>query len=601
MDMINANTKPASEWHVAMNGQDANPGSKHEPFRTIQRAADLANPGDVITIHTGIYRERVNPPRGGVSDQQRIVYQAAKGEPVSIRGSEPVTGWEKVQDDTWKVTIPNAIFGSFNPYSDLIRGDWFDAKGRQHHTGAVYLDGVWRIEAATHDDVLKPVNGAPLWFGQVDETNTTLWAQFAGVNPNEHLVEINARQTVFYPDKPGRDYITVRGFTLEHAATPWAPPSAEQKGVIGTHWSKGWIIEDNTIRYSRCVGLTLGKYGDTFDNTNMAGKADPYTECVRRALDNGWNKATVGSHVVRNNRISHCEQAGIAGSLGCSFSKVTGNTIHDIHVYRLFSGAEQAGIKFHGAIDVLISGNHIFRTIQAVWLDWMAQGARVTGNLFHDNTDRDVFFEVNHGPLLVDNNILLSAGSILSCSQGTAYVHNLMCGGIEHWVDARVTPFHPPHSTEIAGLHHNQVHGDDRYFNNIFALRMNLSMYDKAALNVRMEGNVFLKGTAPCIHEQNPLVLPERDPDIKLIEKADGYYLTGDFDAAWVSERTRRLVTTDLLGNATLPNVAYEQPDGSAVCVDTDFLGEKRNPANPFPGPFERLEILKGERRIAPT
>ena len=37
----------------------------------------------------------------------------------------------------------------------------------------------------------------------------------------------------------------MRGFTLEHAATNWAPPTAEQIGLIGTHWSKGWIIENN--------------------------------------------------------------------------------------------------------------------------------------------------------------------------------------------------------------------------------------------------------------------------------------------------------------------------------------------------------------------
>jgi len=42
----------------------------------------------------------------------------------------------------------------------------------------------------------------------------------------------------------------------------WAPPTAQQIGLIGTHWSKGWIIENNTIRYSVCTGVTLGKYGD---------------------------------------------------------------------------------------------------------------------------------------------------------------------------------------------------------------------------------------------------------------------------------------------------------------------------------------------------
>ena len=62
----------------------------------------------------------------------------------------------KVQEDVWKATLPNSFFGSFNPYSDLIHGDWFDPKGRKHHTGAVYLNGEWLTEAAKLDDVLKP-------------------------------------------------------------------------------------------------------------------------------------------------------------------------------------------------------------------------------------------------------------------------------------------------------------------------------------------------------------------------------------------------------------------------------------------------------------
>ena len=98
-------------------------------------------------MHEGLYRERVNPPRGGASDGKRIVYQAAAGEKVVITGSEAVKGWKKVDGDTWKVTIPNKFFGRFNPYGDLIHGDWFDSHGRQHHTGCVYLSGDWFIEA----------------------------------------------------------------------------------------------------------------------------------------------------------------------------------------------------------------------------------------------------------------------------------------------------------------------------------------------------------------------------------------------------------------------------------------------------------------------
>jgi alpha-N-arabinofuranosidase len=188
---------PAAEFHVATNGNDVNSGARTSPLRTIQRAAELAQPGDLITVHAGVYRERINPPRGGTSERKRIVYQAAPSERVEIKGSEALTNWVNVQADTWKVTLPNSFFGGFNPYSDLIHGDWFDPKGREHHTGAVYLNGDWLLEAAKLDDVLKSVGNTPLWFAQVDGNSTTICAQFKGINPNAQLVEINVRRTVF--------------------------------------------------------------------------------------------------------------------------------------------------------------------------------------------------------------------------------------------------------------------------------------------------------------------------------------------------------------------------------------------------------------------
>src|SRR5512145_2399356 len=70
------------EYHVAISGDDANDGTAAKPLKTISAAARLAGPGDVITVHDGVYRERISPPRGGDSDQRRITYQAAPGEKV---------------------------------------------------------------------------------------------------------------------------------------------------------------------------------------------------------------------------------------------------------------------------------------------------------------------------------------------------------------------------------------------------------------------------------------------------------------------------------------------------------------------------------------
>jgi alpha-N-arabinofuranosidase len=457
----------AREFHVATTGDDASDGSSASPLRTIQAAAKQAMPGDTITVREGTYRERIDPLRGGESDTKRIIYQSAPGAKVAIKGSEIVKGWKKLEHDTWRVTIPNSLFGDFNPYSDEIRGDWFKPKGRKHHTGAVYQNGHWLTEAAKAEQVLAPATKTPLWFATVDASSTTITAQFPGTDPNAEGIEINVRKAVFYPSQTGRNFITVRGFTLEHAATNWAPPTAEQVGLIGTHWSKGWIIENNTIRYSTCTGVTLGKHGDKFDNTS-ANSAEGYVETIKRGLAAGWSKENIGHHIVRNNHISHCEQAGIVGSLGAVFSTITDNDIHHIHVRQLFAGAEQAGIKIHAAIDTLIARNHIHQTNRGIWLDWMTQGTRVTANLIHNTSPSDdLFVEVNHGPFLVDHNLFLSATALSDQSQGGAYAHNIFAGKIIARSElSRETPWLEEHGTKIAGLK-NIKGGDSRFYNNL--------------------------------------------------------------------------------------------------------------------------------------
>lgn len=583
------------ELHVSQPGDDRNDGAPSSMLRTISAAARLAQPGDVVIVHQGTYRERIDPPRGGTSSLVPIVYCAAKGERVEISGAEVIKGWKKERDDVWTVSIPNSFFGAFNPYSDLIHGDWFDPKGRNHHTGAVYLNGEWLVEAASVDEVYSKTDGPLRWFGRVDAEETTLIAQFREVDPNEQQTEINVRQSVFYPSKPGMNYITVRGFHLCKAATPWAPPTAEQIGIIGTHWSKGWVIEENIVSYSTCSGISLGKYGDKFDNTSQ-DSAEGYVETIERALQNGWSREDIGHHVVRNNEVSHCEQAGIVGSLGCAFSTVTGNTVYEIHTRQLFSGFEMAGIKFHAAIDCEISNNNIYRTNRGLWLDWLAQGTQVTRNTFHENEMEDLFLEVDHGPFMVDNNLFLSnTVSLRINSQGGTVAHNLLCGGIGlDEKETRLTPFLKPHSTEIAGIRGNPT-GDMRFYNNLFAEGGDLSPYNASDLPNFFGGNVFLKGAHACTQEASPLLQSQFDPHIQASQEGRHMQLEITLDRVWANE-ARNLVTTTILGKALIPNLQFVRPDGMPYALDTDFSGTRRDEKNPFPGPFELSG--KGSQRI---
>jgi len=611
---VNASAK---ELHVSKKGNDNNDGSLSSPFLTISAAATVAHPGDVVIVHEGIYRERITPPRGGDSDTQRIIYQAAEGEKAEIRGSELITGWKRFKGNTWKVSIPNTFFGNYNPYTDIIEGDWFTDHGRIHHTGEVYLNGNSGYESSTLQGVIKPEpvewedktgeNSIP-WFTETDEEDTHIYANFNKWNPNKELVEINVRECCFYPAEPGINYITVSGFHLSQAATQWAPPTAEQIGLIGTHWSKGWVIENNVISHSKCTGITLGKDRKTgqnvWSNNPLKDGATHYNEVIFRALRNGWSKENIGSHIVRNNTIFGCEQAGIVGSLGAAFSQISNNHIYNTWMKRLFSGAEMAGIKIHASIDMIIEKNHIHNTGRGIWIDWMAQGTRISGNLFYNNSTQDLFSEVNHGPYLVDNNIFLSENSFLDVSEGGAFVHNLFAGTIEVFQElSRFTPYHFPHSTDVAGLR-NIYGGDNRFYNNIFVKQdaenepsmdnsdshvkgYGLEPYKRIEFPVISEGNIYYNGARPLETRSPQDIIADFDPRITLEEGPDGLYLHLVLDNS-AEELPTGLVTSSRLGRTLISEASFENPDGSALSVDQDYSGNLRKASKPTTGPFEK-------------
>lgn len=85
----------AREYHVSPSGSDAGEGTQASPFRTINYAAQVALPGDTVTVHNGVYREWVNPLNGGESPDKRILYRVAEGEKAELKGSELVTNWKR--------------------------------------------------------------------------------------------------------------------------------------------------------------------------------------------------------------------------------------------------------------------------------------------------------------------------------------------------------------------------------------------------------------------------------------------------------------------------------------------------------------------------
>ncbi|MBR6706568.1 MAG: right-handed parallel beta-helix repeat-containing protein [Clostridia bacterium] len=470
-------------------------GTRERPYRRINDAAKVAMPGDEVIVAPGVYREYVDPVNGG-EDDKRIVYRSEKPLGAVITGAEPVRDWENLRGSLWRVRIPNSVFGSYNPYTTYVYGDWYFA-GRTKHTGCVYLNDRMLYEAASLEECEKgqvypcswvPEESVYKWYSEQDGDHTVIYANFQGADPNCENVEINVRRECFFPSKTGRNCITVSGFVICKAATTWAPPAAFQDGMIGPHWSRGWIIEDCEIYGSKCAGISLGKYLDPdndhyFTFKHVKSPTQMERDAVCRGQFHGWTRSRIGSHIIRRNNIHHCEQGGIIGRMGGVFSLIEDNHIHHINNMMELGGAEISGIKMHAAIDVVMRRNHIHHCTMGIWCDWEAQGTRISQNLLHDNQrppfaeilkggmmSQDIFVEVSHGPTLIDNNILLSEASVRLSSQGVAMVHNLICGSftaVGGGTGPRYTPYHMPHNTEVMGFM-TFLHGDDRFYNNIF-------------------------------------------------------------------------------------------------------------------------------------
>ena len=362
-------------------------------------------------------------------------------------------------------------------------------------------------------------------------------------------------------------------------------------------------------------------------------------ESVFAARQIGWDREHVGSHIVRRNRIYDCGQNGIVGHLGCVFSTIEDNQIYNIALKREFYGYEIAGIKLHAALDVVIRHNRIHDCSLGTWLDWQTQGTRVSRNLLYGN-NRDLFVEVSHGPYLVDHNIFGSKASLEVFSQGGAFVNNLVCGTVLlQPVLERPTPYHVPHSTQLAG--YAAIHGgDDRHVGNIFlggdaalaygpTSRFGISAdYGTAGYNghpgsmeeyrgliadptrgdherfmnvkqpVYIRENVYLGGAEPFEAEKGAIVLNDDDVTVQVVDEGGQVHLETKLPDAFNNASVGGITGAELQP-VRFVDADFEDPDGAAVTLDTDLVGERKDPTQTYPaGPIATLRAGSHRTRV---
>jgi hypothetical protein len=206
-----------------------------------------------------------------------------------------------------------------------------------------------------------------------------------------------------------------------------------------------------------------------------------------------------------------------------------------------------------------------------------------------------------------------SRASFESFSQGGAFVNNLFAGTVRlEAVPDRATPYHRPHSTQVAG-YAVIWGGDDRWIGNLFLggdvarayghdgdgqamPHHGLTGYDGFPASfaeylerveakgpgdhnkfldvqqpVYVRGNVFAAGARPYAGEKSPAVLD--GGRVSVVADGDAVYLETDLPAGFAECRVGVLTGRDL-PRVRFADADFEEPDGRPAVLDRDLTGE---------------------------
>ena len=386
----------SNTWFVAPSGNDTATGTIDSPFRTIERAATLANAGDTVQIRAGVYRETVRPAHGGVT------FQAYNGENVVVSGADEVGGWSNYSGDIYKASMPqdlgegnnqlfldgklinearwpntwadlshpvketapaiNSGWGSATIYDPKLSGDWSGAgihimsgEGWYGQTGAVAASGNgWLTFSFRADNsYLIPRGGNSYYLygkfqgldspGEWFRDNTGalyLWAP-AGDSPAAHVVEVKARKFAF--DLSGLPNVTLEGINL----------------------------------FAATVKTDAGSTGFVMDHVN-ANYISQFTW-----QDVGWNQPW-DSGIELNGAASTVENSVIGFSSGdgvyinADNCRVTQTVIHDV----AYNAGDSAAVRDFGN-GATIADNLIYNCGRCGIVD-RGWGSRIIGNTIHD-------------------------------------------------------------------------------------------------------------------------------------------------------------------------------------------------------------------------
>ena len=254
-----------SSYYVSPTGNDSNPGTEAQPFRTIGKAATVVQPGSTVYIKAGTYREQVAATLSGAannyvtfrnygSDVVVVDGECSRGHGFLITGS-----WISVQGFTIKRTVEASILidGSNSPRPANVTIDGMTLQD---------FDCTWSSQDPSSWGQFR--GGVAAWYAGsgIRITNNLIRHRTSGeVRGSTDGIWFKSNDSI---PSGGGHYIA--GNTIIGG---WDGIGGEEEGSAHGTFDRDTIVENNTIQntWDDCIQVEGGDTNVRVRNNDLSG------------------------------------------------------------------------------------------------------------------------------------------------------------------------------------------------------------------------------------------------------------------------------------------------------------------------------------------
>lgn len=377
-------------WHVS--GETLTGIKQQEQVRTIARAAALAEPGDTVIIHSGIYREAVVIEKSGKPNNP-ITFQAATGAGVIMTAADRISEWTEVKGDGSIYSAPwPHEFITWNRHHTHPDDDYHRLIGRCEQ---VFVNGYALRQVLDRDKLARGT-----FYVDLDDKRLYVWNyDNQDVSSRKVTVEASVHDRILTVKG---DYVTVKGICFRYAA------NRAQHGAVE--------FSGNDLTVEDCV----------FEYSNASGAAFRGEDIT-----------------VRRCTFQHNGQLGF-GAGRAHRLLMTGCTVRNNNIKGFNRGWEAGGNKICLARGVVLENSTFIENRgNGIWFDIGNEECTVRNCLIAFNEDAGIFYEISYGLHAHDNVIVgnglagtpgawgANAGISISSSPNCLIERNLLIGNKE--------------------------------------------------------------------------------------------------------------------------------------------------------------------------